>query len=346
VGGRLVLLGEKGEKEKQKRNPMVVTWKSFMMYERSTGAQAVFQGDVHVQQTGRDLSARFLRVMFDSDQEPVQVIASGKAMLKVKGAPDMGTKTAEAEKDKKDGMAKDIENWHLTSDRIEGYLQEDRVRATGPGELLIKRANGQDDWIKWKDRMQADFSKSYARFYGEIRSDFGGAKLNSEMLRLDFNANRELRHLKARKEVHFVSPGKQSWKMKAEFAEAIFAPGSVLSQIIARDKVDVRDKRRRLKSEFLILFFHKKSGGKGQSLERALARKNVGVQYEGEEELQASCERLDWDAESDKYRLTGKPAQLKKGKMQMDGGKIIIDRGSGHVSLPGGETPASTSVEE
>ncbi len=348
VAGKIILLER--EEENKERSPMVVTWKSFMLYERSTGSQAVFQGDVHVEQTGRDLSARFLRVMFNAKQEPVQVIASGDARLQVEGAPEVGRETDKAGEKKEKG--ENIENWHLTSDRIEGYLQEDRVKAAGPGKLFIKRTKSDGDWIKWKDRMRANFGKSYAEFYGKVRSSFGGAKLDSEKLRLDFNARRELRHLNAKGKVRFVSTGKQAWKMKAEFAEAIFAPGSVLSQIIARDNVVVRDKNRRLKSEFLILFFQEQSGGKGQgqSLKRALARRNVRVRYqgedEGEEKLRASCDRLDWDAESDKYRLKGDPAELEKGKMQMDGENIIVDRGSGHVSLPGGDTPASTSVKE
>ncbi|MFW6457345.1 MAG: LptA/OstA family protein, partial [Planctomycetota bacterium] len=341
VRGRLVV--QEGADEDEKREAMEVTWESYMLYERSTNSQAVFQGNVLVKQPERELSSQFLRIIFDSEQDPQQVIASGDAQLDVEGMPgDDGKSKGEGES----SAEGDVDQWRLNADRIEGYLQDERVEANGPGTLFIKRQGEDEDRIAWEDRMRADFAESYAEFSGEVRSEFGGSKLDSETLRLDFDENRELRHLNAKKNVRFVSTGKQEWEMEAESAEAIFAPGSVLSQIIARDDVMVRDDIRRLNSDFLVLFFQKKQEEEEQTLERAVARKKVRVRYRGEEDLEAKCAKLNWDAESDTYRLFGDPAELSKGDMEMDGEKIMIDRTSGNVSLPGGESPSSTSVTQ
>jgi lipopolysaccharide transport protein LptA len=342
AAGRLKLSGRSEAEGNPGRQPMEVTWQESMSYERSGEPKAVFRGDVKVHQPERNLSAQTLRVLFNENRKPVRIVGEKQAVLEVRRGQN-----ADGEGEGAGGETNQSStDWRLEADRIEGLLPDDQLEATGAGELQVLRENDEVDWIRWEDRMHADFAASYARFTGNVRARFGGSHLESATLRLDFNEDRELRHVNCKQDVTFRSGGERSWTLQSNSAEAIFAPGSVLSQIIARDDVLVEDANRRLRSQFLTLFFRRQKGAEQQSLSRAVARKNVRVRYTSDTDLKAFCERLDWNAETDRYRLTGDPAQLAQEDMQIDGETIIIDRRSGRVSLPGGGAPGRTAIEE
>jgi len=146
--------------------------------------------------------------------------------------------------------------------------------------------------------------------------------------------------------VDFRSGGEQPWTLKAENAEAIFAPGSVLSQVIAKKQVRVRDGDRTINSQLLKLFFDKKGDAEESTISRAVANRDVTVHYAGETALDAAGDDLEWDARTDKYRLTGKPARIQKGSIAEEGPTFLIDRGTGRISMPPGETPGTTHIEE
>lgn len=352
--GRLLISGRPATEEQGGRDPMEVTWKESMHYDRSGEPKATFRGGVQVVQPERSLSAQTLHVMFNEERRPVRIAGEGDAVLEVRRAKkESEGGAAEEPEQKEEESSEDVlvpagagTDWRLKADRMVGLLSEDRLEVPVEGDLEVLRPDAENDWIRWKDRMHADFEESYARFDGNVRARFGGSELESGALRLDFNEERELRHINCIENVHFRSVGEQPWTLEARSAEAIFAPGSVLSQIIARDDVVVHDAQRRLRSQFLTLFFRRQKGTDQQALSRAVARRNVRVRYTGDTDLNATCERLDWDAESDRYRLTGDPARLTKEDMELDGETIVVDRRSGRVSLPGGKTPGRTAIEE
>lgn len=337
--------------------PMRVRWEESMRYDRGSEPRATFSGKVRVRQPGRTLKAGTLRVTFTGERRPVHILARNEAVLEVLASESEATEKPEEAPKATNGEGEDTENagprfdagstdWRLESEQVEGFIPENRMEARGDGKLEVLRENKDNDWIRWSDRMEADFDETFARFEGNVRANFGGSELQSGKLSLDFNEERELRHMNCTGEVQFQSGGQRKWKMESASAEAIFAPGSILSQIIARDDVEVRDAERRLRSEFLTLFFRGGEDAEEQSLDRAVARKNVVVRYTGEASLTAWCERLDWDADTERYKLTGTPARLSRDDIEIDGETIIVDRMSGRVSLPGGESPARTSIEE
>jgi len=145
--------------------------------------------------------------------------------------------------------------------------------------------------------------------------------------------------------VRFTSPGESPWKMSGKSAEAIFAAGSVLNQVIARDNVEVVDAERTVKAQLLTLFFEEGKDGKGSSLSRAAAKKDVSVHYGGDKKIDATADDLLWDVASGLYTLLGSPATVSQGGFGTKGEKILIDRKNGRVTVPAGKTPATTTVE-
>jgi lipopolysaccharide export system protein LptA len=196
--------------------------------------------------------------------------------------------------------------------------------------------------------MEADFKdpdNSYVRFVGEVDARFSGSTLKSKKLRLDVDKNRQLRHLYSEDDVRFSSTGDKPWHLNSARLEAIFAPGGALRQVIAKDKVRVRDATRRLNSQLFQLFFTpNKKTGKAE-LSQALAQKDVEVQYP-DKKITASGEKLKWPVDGNYYELTGKPARFTQQNYALEGDTIKFDRATGHVSQPEGESPAKTSVTQ
>jgi lipopolysaccharide export system protein LptA len=163
-------------------------------------------------------------------------------------------------------------------------------------------------------------------------------------LRLEFNENNELRHANAEKDVRFQGTGQNSWQLSAASAEAVFASGGVLNQLIAKKDVEVKETGRTLRAQLLKLFFEPVEGTKGYIVSRAVATTNVSVQYEGAGGAQGLGEQLDWDRKNDTYRLTGKPAVVKRGSVGAEHPVILIDPKSGTMILPKSGTPARTTM--
>ena len=135
--------------------------------------------------------------------------------------------------------------------------------------------------------------------------------------------------------------------MRAESAKAVFAAGSVLSEVIARNKVVVQDASRTLNCQLMTLFFEQIEGQEDTSISRARAEEDVSVHYRESEEgpLDALCDMLEWDSKTDNYTLTGDPAELKRGGISTYAPQIVIHRSTGRVDLPLGKTPVGTTVE-
>ncbi|MFW6279787.1 MAG: LptA/OstA family protein [Planctomycetota bacterium] len=315
---------------------MEVEWQDWMLYERTEQPEATFYGDVVITQPGRTLGAEFLRVRFGENRAPEHIIASQDAVLEVKGEDESEEDAPGREEDSGlSALGRGKTDWTLRADRLEGFLLEDRLEAEREGELRIHKDNGEHDSIRWSRRMEADFQQSTARFYGDVEAAFENSLLQTESMKLDFNSDRELRHVNCSEKVRFESGGETNWILESGSAEAIFAPGSVLSQIIARDDVSVKEAERRLNSQFLTLFFREGKDAGNRALHRAVARKDVKVNYVEDTELEAFGDRLDWNADQDRYRLSGDPAKLQRGGMETEGQTIVIDRGSGEPAEEG-----------
>jgi len=218
--------------------------------------------------------------------------------------------------------------------------------APTPGQLEVLGPGQPGDSIRWAGQMRADFQQGTAQFERGVEARFSGSAVRCERLRLEFNEGQELRHVNAEGQVQLVSAGENAWRLSAAAAEAVFAPGSVLSQVIAKGGVEVEDARRSLQAQLLTLFFEAEPGKEQAVLSRARASGHVSVRYAGEGGLEASCEELLWDTATDRYRLSGRPARLRQGAISTGGDTIIIDRGSGKWTIPRGSRPASTEVRE
>ena len=159
-------------------------------------------------------------------------------------------------------------------------------------------------------------------------------------LRLEFNQQKEVRHVYAKGNVKFTSTGEQPWELTADSAEGVFAASGVLDQIIAKKNVVVRDAQRSLEAQLLQLFFQQQQDTAELSLSRALATGEVSVLYRRPtEDVTAHGDKLEWSARTEDYVLTGKPAWVAGGpEGGLKGPKITMNRLTGHVTLTRGGT--------
>jgi len=199
---------------------------------------------------------------------------------------------------------------------------------------LIEEGAAADN-IRWTGGMRADFGESVARFDGEVAAVFSGYTLKCNGLRLEFNDARELRHVTAEREVEFQTVGEIAWQLKAGSGEAVFAPGSVLKQVIARKNVEVSDANRTLKSQRLSLFFDQAEDDTQPVLSRAHASGDVSIDYGQERKVRAWGDDLKWDAQADVYCLTGRPARLEReGMTPIETDRFFLHRPTGNRSAP------------
>ncbi|MBS3763579.1 MAG: LPS export ABC transporter periplasmic protein LptC, partial [Planctomycetes bacterium] len=329
-----------------------VEWTKSMKYQRNSPPVAVFSGKVRAHRPGRILSALRIQVDFGEEQTVAKILATGDAELDVQGVreEEEGRKekkeTENADKNEKgNGVTKSVRRWKLNAEKLIGKPLENTLFAEGAGILKLFRENGANDTIAWEKSMMGDFAGSGGKFEGKVDARFGGNRLQCSELSMDFNEKRELRHISCKGGINFESAGKMLWSMQSSSAEAIFGSGGALSQVIAKEKVVVRDAERTLKADLLKLFFSEKDKDGESELSRAVATRGVKVSYE-KKDIEARSEKLHYDGKRDLYTLIGTPAKLSKGGVIMTGDRIIMDRLSGRVSIPKGEQPAESTVKE
>ena len=159
-------------------------------------------------------------------------------------------------------------------------------------------------------------------------------------LRLDLDEGRRFRHISAEGGVNFRISDEDGWQVTCESAEAFFAAGGVLKQVIGRGKVHVADQGRTLTCNRVQLFFETRDGSQRPYLARAVADHNVTLDFGTERRLRASGDRLQWDPDADTFVLTGDPhASLIRDDVHLTHERMILDRQSGELSLPRGKTP-------
>jgi len=357
--GRIAISGARVSAEDQVAEPIQVSWRDSMRYVPGPERYAEFHGDVEASQPGRTVSAQSIRVDFDEDMRAVKVTASAGAVMEVHRRPEpeaageqrpapapaaegpwgVGALTIP-------GLEQEATDWRLSSDVLVAEPPRDLLYAPEAGRLELLHEDREPDTIRWREEMAVDFRDNFARFEGAVEASFSGSTLLCDSLRLDFNEARELRHVNAEGNMRFRSGGEDPWELGGASAEAMFAPGSVLDQVMAKKDVVVRDAERTLRAQLLKLFFEDNSDEGQPVLSRVVATGGVSVQYAGEDGLKAVCDELNWDAVSNKYRLFGKPATVQTGSLSTNGWEITVDRLSGRMKVIRGDQPAGTQVRE
>ncbi len=356
--------------------PIRLRWEEDMTWDGER--TAMLQGKVKAVQPGRTLEADELKVLFDEDTNPAELIARGGAVLVVTDdAPpvfgpengetaaqtnDKEQETEEAEHNseadtnheenektlvtgKHEAVSDGGVRWVIKAEHLRGMTANETLESESAGTLTVKQKGNPEDRITWAESMLIDMNEMHAIFKGDVDADFSQTNLQCGRLRIDINENRQLRYLSARGDVNVVSPGEESWRLAAGDASAVFAANGELDHLIARENVTVIDATRMLEAEQLRLFFTYDAATGENTLERARARGSVSIRYKNGDQLRARGDRMEWESKNDKYEIEGTPAALQRGNLTIEGEKIIIDRLSGEVSLPEGASPTTTTIE-
>ncbi len=352
AAGELVLSEVRGLEDEQTLEPITVRWQKSMRFQGDPERFADFSGDVEVYRPSEKVTAQVLRVEFNEDMEPLKITAKEKAVLEVRRKPEPetsepgGAESAGSEEaaPPEDELAlpsfdDEVAMWRLSSEIIVAEPPKKVLGTPAAGLLELLRPDRENDSIRWADSMTASLEELFAQFEGDVVADFSGSELQCKTLRVEFDETKELRRINADGDVGFGASGENPWRLSASTAEAIFAPGSILHQLIARKDVEVQDAERTIKCQLLKLSLECAEGSTRPALSGAVATTDVVISYRGESELQALCDRLDWDSKADTYTLIGKPAEVRRGGVRMRAKLIFLDRKSGDWSLPKGAEP-------
>ncbi|MCK4283850.1 MAG: hypothetical protein KAX44_06005, partial [Candidatus Brocadiae bacterium] len=230
------------------------------------------------------------------------------------------------------------EHWRLATDSFTITLAEELLASDTPGSLTVLEADTPTAAITWQKSVRLDLQKNFAKFIGQVHADVPNALLDCQQLTLWFDSERNLRHMNARGDVDFARKEEGAWLLKSDSAEAIFGTGNELRQLIARENVELRDATHILNAKRVRLFMERIEGKTRSGISRLIAEWDVRVTYSQEERLEGGGDRLEWNADSDTYVLTGDPyAYLRQGQLEMRNAEIRLDRLTGKMSLPPGE---------
>ncbi|MHC5033990.1 MAG: LptA/OstA family protein [Planctomycetota bacterium] len=355
VAGRLTVRpSEEGGKPSPR--PIDVQWQEAMHFARHPEPVARFTGSCVAHRGEETVSSQALRVSFDADMMPLKIVASDDALVDVRsrstssaGAPATGG--AEAAEPAEVASVPGLppvrgSRWRLSGDELTITPPEDLIAAAGPGTLTVLEGDITTGAIDWQKSMQMDSAANVAEFQGSAKADISGTTLQSDTLKLDFDDQNNLRHIWAEGQVHFAHQGEGEsppLNLAGDTIEAVFGAASVLRQVIARENVQFQYGDWTLKSRVLRLSFDKEQGQEKLSLQRAVAEREVRVNYHGEGGVNAGGDRLEWDKASDRYVLTGDPdAYLRQGQVQTMTNKILLDRPTGKVEFPPDARPVRT----
>jgi lipopolysaccharide export system protein LptA len=336
--------------------PIRVAWQREMHFRQRPAPLARFSGDVVASRAGQLISGQELSVEFGPEMTPVKMAVGGGAVVDVFSAPpgpaSGGAQPAPDAAGRGASLLPGIaemkgERWRLTCEEIEILVAEELITSSRPGSLSVLQGDVATGTITWERSLALDFGNDVARFGGNVSADVSGTTLKSEKLKLDFDEKRDLRHVWAEESVYFTQQREDAWELESQFAEAVFAANSQLREVIAREKVEVRDEQRVLNCQMMQLFLEKIAAEPEPVLQRAVAQQDVAVRYVQEERLEAEGDRLEWERVSDTYVLTGEPhALLRRGSLMITNDRILLDRPSGRMTLPPGAEPVRTVVPQ
>ncbi len=357
TAGRLTVRpgGEHPSGEAADDLPVEVTWEESMRFDQEPEPVARFSGNCVARRGDHKMKGQRLRADFDEQMALTRVVVTEDAVVDVLAPaneqppqPGAGSRaSAEGAPLPLPGMAPGGgERWRLGAPELVISVAERRVSVPGAGSLTVLRGDSPAGTITWEGAASLGLAESLATFTSGVAADVSGALLKSNELRLHFDEERNLRHIWAEGSVYFAPPQEGAWEMQSDSAEAVFAGGNQLRQVIARQNVKVRDERRRLQCRLLQLFLEPAEGQQEPELQRAVAQDDVHLSYEDEERLEAGGDRLEWDRTTDTYVLTGEPdAYMRSGQLVFRNETILLDRTTGRLILPRGEArPARTTV--
>lgn len=323
------------------KEPLEVDWQKTMQFRQDPRPVAQFAGDATAHRGDQRIRGDALHAEFDAQMNPVKITATGNAFIEV--SSEQGTvQRAEVVP----GLAAtEASCWRLASEELVVSIPQNEISSPMAGSLTVLKGETATSTITWQRSIHLDLAKNVAVFQGNVHADMPDAVLKSDKLTLEFDQDRKLRHMWAEGAVYFSRKEEGAWQLQAGSAEAIFVAAGEMRQVIARDKVEVRDQKRVLNAAVLQLFFEKAEGEPQAALTRAVGQDEVRIKYLQEERLEGGGDRLEWDRKSDTYVLTGAPeAFLRRGGLMVLNDKILVDRPSGRMTLPPGARPVKTVV--
>ena len=360
AAGSMKIKGAVADETTGSSEAIAVNWEKSMDFERSSDAIAVFQGNVKARRGANQISGETLTVNFNEDSKPTRIRVSGNGTIKAvpenkkEDSESKENPPAEGEEAYADrvkalssglaGMGGGNSGWQLTCPEFVIELDNNSVRASRGGSIRFSEKS-QEDSITWSRRMKVSGKEHFAYFEGTVRAHMSGAFLQSDSLRVEFDANGDLRDTKAEGNVVFSARDQGGWKMECDSCEAFFMGESALRQVVARDNVKVTGENVRVEANQLQLFFKEMGPDEKLTRTRAIARRDVVVHHQGKETLKAMGDLLVWSREDDRYVLAGDPyAEVTRGEVKMRNEKIIMDGDEMQLSAPKGGTPVETEV--
>ncbi len=327
--------------------PIEVEWHRMMHFKRGASPLAMFMGSVTARRGDQSIQGETLRVAFDENMKPLEIAATGDAVLDVRPTPEeaaaeQAPKTDEAAGEEAPApglLPLEGEHWRLATDSFTIALPEELLTSDTPGSLTVLEADTPAAAITWQKSVRLDLQKNFAKFSGQVRADVPQALLDCQQLTLWFDSQRNLHHMNAKGDVHFARKEGGAWVLKADSAEAVFGTGNELRQLIARENVELRDATHILNAKRVQLFMERIEGKTRSGISRLIAERDVRVKYPQERE-EGGGDRLEWNADSDTYVLTGDPyAYVRKSQVETRHDEIRLDRLTGTMSLPPGARP-------
>jgi len=338
---------------------ITVEWDRMMHFTQDASPVAMFAGKVRATRGEQEMRAESLRVSFDADMNPLTMEATDGAVIDVR-ATEGGPLAVAAEEPALAGGAGSEgtgvppvptlrgDRWRLAAEALTLDVQQEVLTSETPGELTVFEADLATTSITWQKAISLDLASNSADFSGDVKTQMSGADLQSEDLRLYFDADLRLRHVTATGNAHFVAEqGAATWELQADSTEAAFGAGNEPKQVIARGNVEASGQQHSITAERLFLFLEEEADAPGPVVSRAVAERNVRVRYAEEQPLLAGGDRLEWNRSTDTYVLTGEPqAFMRKGGLEVRNEEIRVRRSTGEVSLPPGARPTQTIVTQ
>ncbi len=339
---------------------ITVEWDRMMHFTQDSSPVAMFAGKVRATRGEQEMQAESLRVSFDADMNPLTMAATDGAVIDVRTTEAGPLAVAPAEEPALAGEAGSEgtgvppvptlrgDRWRLAAEALTLDVQQRMLTSETPGELTVFEADVATTSITWQKAISLDLASNSADFSGDVKTQMSGADLQSEDLRLYFDADLRLRHVTATGNAHFVAEqGAATWELQADSAEAELGTGNELKQIIARGSVQVAGQQHSVSADRLLLFLERQPEAPRPVVARATADGNVRIRYVEDQPLVAGGDAFEWKRASDIYVLTGEPqAFMRKGGLEVRNEEIRVHRSTGEVSLPPGARPTQTIVEQ
>ncbi|MGD2175725.1 MAG: LptA/OstA family protein, partial [Candidatus Brocadiaceae bacterium] len=274
-----------GAGEPPQEPPVEAFWQESMSFAQQPPKVAVFRGNARASRGTEQIKGNILRAEFDENMAPLSIRATENAVVDVRSPEGAGSGEEPAGNPiELPGIpAGTADHWRMTARELTISLPQRLVTSATPGSLNMLEGEEATGTVTWQSSSRLDLADHSARFEGDVDADVSEAFLKSQALRLDFDEDRNLRHLWAEGQVYFAQKGEGTWELESEQAEAIFSGENELRQVIARKDVKVRDAIRTLKAQMFQMFFRRMQveGEEKLTLYRAVAQENVRVQYQG-----------------------------------------------------------------